>query len=71
MEKKDPLLEMNKHLETVRSTLHISTGQIPADLLFGRKYRARIPNISKDPALDRPDMVEARAADEKTKAIQR
>ena len=41
VKKKDPVLEINKHLRTVRSTPHISKGQIPVDLLFEKKIQRK------------------------------
>ena len=47
-DKKDPYMEINKHLRVTRATPHISTGKSPAEILFGRKYITRLPDMLKD-----------------------
>ena len=54
-EHKDPMMEINKHLRVQRATPHISTGKPPAEILFGRKYKSRLPDIRPDMAKDRQD----------------
>ena len=53
-EKRDWGLELNKYLLAYRSTPHITTGQSPAELLFGRKLSTKLPEVvgleeSEDP----------------------
>ena len=67
IEKKDPYLTLNEHLMQYRATPHPSTGKSPAELLFGRKFRVRLPDIRTNPATDRQDLQEARVADLKAK----
>ena len=47
-DKKDPYMEINKHLRVTRATPHISTGKTPAEILFERKYITRLPDMLKD-----------------------
>ena len=35
-----------------RSTLHSTTGVSPAELLFGRKLKSKLPEINEDRSLD-------------------
>ena len=45
-EKRDWRLELNKYLLAYRSTPHITTGQSPAELLFGRKLSTKLPEVA-------------------------
>jgi hypothetical protein len=71
IDKKDPYMEINKHLRVTRATPHISTGKSPAELLFGRKYITRLPDIRVDQALGRQDIQEALEVDRKAKERQK
>ena len=42
-EKGDWRLELNKYPLAYRSTPHVTTGQSPAELLFGRKLSTKLP----------------------------
>ena len=68
MERNDPKEELNKHLLMYNATSHPSTGFAPAELMFGRKIRTRLPN-----ALPREDSLveKARQNDDKAKQIQK
>ena len=46
LDKKDPILEINKHLRVQRATPHPSTGAAPAELLNHRNYKTRLPDIT-------------------------
>ena len=70
-DKKDPYMEINKHLRVTRATPHISTGKPPAEILFGRKYITRLPDMRTDPAQDREDILEALEQDKKAKERQK
>ena len=63
IEQKDPYIELQQHLMQVRATPHTSTGKSPAELMFGRKFRTKIPDIRANPAAQREDIIEARQAD--------
>ena len=45
-EKRDWRLELNKYLLAYRSSPHITTGQSPAELLFGRKLSTKLPEVA-------------------------
>ena len=68
IEQKDPYIELQRHLMQVRATPHTSTGKSPAELLFGRKFRTKIPDVRVNPAAQREDIVEARQSDIQAKA---
>ena len=68
---KDPTMELNKHLKMYRATPHPTTGKSPAELLFARKYRTKLPDIRTNPAVERPDIQQARQQDRKVKAKQK
>ena len=57
---RDPILDINRHLRSVRATPHPTTGAIPAELLFGRKFRTVLPDLRPNPAARRPDILQAR-----------
>lgn len=67
IEKKDPVIELNKHLRQVRATPHPTTGVSPAELLFNRSYRDKLPDMRPNPATNREDITKARAKDQKEK----
>lgn len=71
VEKKHPVLEINKHLRVQRATPHPTTGFAPAELLFGRKFVTRLPDLRRDPAEDREDIKEARDNDKAAKEKQK
>ena len=64
---RDPILDLNRHLRSFRSTPHPTTGHIPAEILFGRKVRTIIPDLRPDPAQERADIIDARAKDKASK----
>ena len=47
VEKKNPRQELYKFLRNYRSTPHTSTGKSPAEALFGRPIRTRLPQVMK------------------------
>ena len=63
-------MEINKHLRVTRAIPHISTRKPPADILFGRKYITRLPDMRTDLAQDREDILEALEQDKKAKERQ-
>ena len=70
-EHKDPMMEINKHLRVQRATPHISTGKPPGEILFGRKYKSRLPDIRPNMAMDRQDIKEAVVQDKLAKEMQK
>ena len=44
VEGKDPMLALNAALKTYRNTEHSVTGRKPAEWLFGRTIRTRLPD---------------------------
>ena len=68
LEGNDPKAELNKHLLMYNATPHPSTGFAPAELMFGRKIRTRLPNTlpRKDSSVET-----ARENDNKAKQIQK
>ena len=71
LEGKNPVLEINKHLRVQRATPHPSTGKAPAEIMYNRKYKTRLPDMRKDPAATREDVVEARRKDKEAKDRQK
>jgi hypothetical protein len=51
-EDKDPRRELNKFLLQYRATPHLSTGRPPAEMLFNRRIRTKIP---QNPTVDQTD----------------
>ena len=58
---KDPKMQLQKHLKMYRATPHPTTGKSPAELLFARKFRTKLPDIRTNPA--REDIQQARDQD--------
>ena len=58
-------------LRMYRSTPHPTTGEILAEILFGRKYRTKLPDGRKDQAKGREDIERARKKDKEMKEIQK
>lgn len=44
----DPVLDITRHLRSIRATPHPTTGATPAELLFGRKYRTILSDLRAD-----------------------
>ena len=59
IENKNPKAEIKIWLRVNRSTPHPSTGKIPAEILFNRRFHNRLPSIINTPS-DRKDIEEAR-----------
>jgi len=66
---KDPTIQLQKHLKMYRAAPHPTTGKSPAELLFARKFRTKLPDIRTNPV--RQDIQEARDQDRKEKARQK
>ena len=69
IEKKNPMAELNKRLRSDRSTPHPSTGKVPAEILFNRKFNNRLPTVH--PPVERNDIKEARETEMKQKTKQK
>ena len=65
VEGKNPRAEINKTLQLYRSTPHPTTGFAPAELLYGRKLRTRLPQLP--PSTCREDIQIAISNDESAK----
>jgi hypothetical protein len=63
----DPYLKLNDYLMMVRASPHSSTGKSPAELLFGRKFVTKLPDLRVSQAKGRQDILEARESDKKAK----
>lgn len=70
VERKNPKAEINKHLLMVRSTPHPTTKKTPAELLFGRSIRTRLPQ-TQHLTVNRPDIKEAIQEDIRSKQKQK
>ena len=64
-EKKDPKLEIKKRLMNYRNTPHPATGIAPAELMFRRTMKTKIPRKQK--LLGEEDLKKARLHDEKSR----
>ena len=62
-EKRDWRLELNKYLLAYRSTQHITTGQSPAELLFGRKLSTKLLEVADLEESEDPGYQQARDRD--------
>ena len=60
---KDPTLQLHKHLKMYRVAPHPTTGKSPAELLFARKFRTKLPDIRTNPVMQ--DIQQARDQDRK------
>ena len=65
---KDPYMEINRHLKMVRAMPHPTLGKIPAELLFGRKFQTKVPDLRRSQAQDREDLKEAQEKERREKA---
>ena len=64
----DHYLQIHDHLLQFCATPHPSTGKSPAELLFGRKLRTKLPDLRPNPAKSQADILAAQAADTEAKA---
>ena len=68
-EGKDPRKELNKYLLQYRATPHPTTGKSPAEMLFGRRIRTKLPQLfSRE---DSPETASIREAHDKRKIEQK
>ena len=68
-EKRDWRLELNKYLLAYRSTPHITTGQSPAELLFGRKLSTKLLEVADLEESEDPGYQQARDRDAGKKQV--
>ena len=61
--------QIYRFLRNYRATPHSTTGKTPAELLFGRKMRTKLPEIA--PTVDDPDLRCRDQTDEKMKIDKR
>ena len=67
VEREDPYLRLNEYLMQHRATPHSTMEKSPAELLFGRRFNTRLPDLRTNPARDRKDIVEAKKVDKLAK----
>ena len=60
VEREDPYLMLNNYLMQFRATLHATMKKCPVELLFGRKFNTKLPDLRTNPAKSRRDIMEAR-----------
>ena len=70
VEKKNPYAEINKHLLKMRTTPHPTTKKSPAELMFNRHIRTRLPQTTTLIG-ERTDIEEARDEDRRMKLKQK
>ena len=68
-EKRDWRLELSKYLLAYRSTPHITTGQSPVELLFGRKLSTKLPEVANLEESEDPGYRQARDRDAERKQV--
>ena len=56
--------ELQKYLLAYRSTPHTTTGVSPAELLYGRKIRTKMPELEGDDEEERPGTTDQQARDQ-------
>ena len=58
VEGKNPMAEINRHIQMCKATPHPTTGKSPAEMMFeNRRYKTRLPYLQKEPS---PFIQEAR-----------
>ena len=68
VEREDLYLRLNNYLMQFRATPHATMRKCPAELLFGRKFVTKLPDLRTNPAKARKDIVEAKEDDKLAKA---
>ena len=71
MGNKDPEIQLNRFLKSYRSTPHPTTGEILAEILFGRKFFTKIADIRNSQTKEREDIKRAQDKDKESKEIQK
>ena len=67
VEKEDPYLRLNNYPMQFRATPHATMRMCPEELLFGRKFVTKLPDLRTNPAKDRRDIMEAKGEDKLAK----
>jgi hypothetical protein len=67
VEWEDPYLKLNEYLMQFRATPHAAMKKCPAELLFGRRFKTKLPDLRTNPAKERKDIVEAKKVDKLAK----
>ena len=67
VEWEDPYMRLSEYLMQHRATPHSTMKKSPAELLFGRKFNTRLPDLRANPAREREDIVEAKNVDKLAK----
>ena len=60
-------MRLNNYLMQFRATPHATMKKCPAELLFGRRFNTKLPDLRTNPAKARKDMVEAKKEDKLAK----
>lgn len=68
-EKRDWRLELNKYLLAYCSTPHVTTGESPTQLLFGRKLSTKLPEVADLEESEDPGYQQARDHDAEKKQV--
>ena len=67
VEREDPYIRLNEYLMQHRATPHSTMEKSPAELLFGRRFNTRLPDLRTNPARERKDIIEAKKVDKLAK----
>ena len=67
VEREDPYIRLNEYLMQHRATPHSTMEKSQAELLFGRRFNACVPDLRTNPARERTDIIEAKKVDKLAK----
>ena len=67
VEHEDPYIRMQEHLMQFRGTPHATMKKCPAEILYGRRFNMKLPDLRANPAKERKDVKEARKEDKKAR----
>ena len=67
VEREEPYLRLNNYLMQFRATPHATVKKCPVELLFGRRFNTKLPDLRTNPAKERKDIKEAKKEDELAK----
>ena len=60
-------MRLNNYLKQFRATPHTTMKKCPAELLFGRRFNTKLPDLRTNPAKERKDIGEAKKEDKLAK----